>query len=151
MALALVSYAHLLGVMLMVAALAAEFILLGGRLDLQRARLIARADLLLGAAAALVLLSGLIRLLYLGKGPAFYGDNPLFHVKMGLFVLIALLSVYPTVQMLSWRPVIRTGETPAVGDARLRRMRRLVAAELAVLAVIPLLAAFVAMGVGLSR
>lgn len=150
MAMALVSYAHLLGAMLLAAALAVEFVLLGRRPDLEGARRIARADLVFGAAAALVLLSGILRLLHLGKGPAFYGGNPLFHAKMALFVLLALLSVYPTVQILSWRPLLKAGESPPLDDGRRRRMRGLVAAELALVAVVPLLAALVAVGVGLA-
>ncbi|MEZ5526744.1 MAG: DUF2214 family protein [Gammaproteobacteria bacterium] len=50
----------------------------------------------------------------MGKPAAFYNGNPVFHAKLTLFVLIALLSIYPTVFLLRQRKGVQeTIEVPA--------------------------------------
>jgi putative membrane protein len=62
-------------------------------------------------------------------------------VKLALFVLLALVSVYPTVAFLSWR------RTPP-DAARVPPLRRIVHLELAGVVVILLCAALMARGIG---
>jgi putative membrane protein len=145
---ALVAYVHYLGMMLLMAALVSEHLLLGGPLDLRRARQLAVTDLIFGFAAAAVLLSGVLRVLYFGKGGPFYFGNPLFHVKLTLFVIAALLSVYPTVQILSWRAGLKAGQTPEVPPRRALVMRRIIRVELLAIALIPLFAVLMGRGFG---
>jgi putative membrane protein len=145
---ALVAYVHYLGMMMLMAALVGEHLLLGGPLDLRRARQLAVTDLIFGFAAAAVLLSGVLRMLYFGKGAAFYFGNPLFHVKVTLFVVAALLSVYPTVQILSWRAGLKSGQTPEVPPRRALVMRRIIRLELLAIALIPLFAVLMGRGFG---
>ena len=99
---ALVAYVHYLGIMTLMAALVSEHLLIGGTFDLERARQMVTADVIFGVAAAAVLLSGVLRMFYFGKGAAYYLGNPLYHAKLTLFVVAALLSVYPIVQFRSW-------------------------------------------------
>jgi putative membrane protein len=105
-------------------------------------------DVIYIVAVALVLVSGLLRLIYFGKGLAFYTSNPLFHVKMTLFVVAAVLSVYPTVQIRGLRPAVRSGQAPGLGAGMIRRLKLLVRVELMLIATIPLLAVLMGRGFG---
>ena len=66
---------------------------------------------------------------------------------MTLFVVIGLISIAPTVRFLRWRKALRaTGALPS--EAEVKSTRRLVMVEAHLLALIPLLAVFLARGVG---
>jgi putative membrane protein len=64
---------------------------------------LARTDLFYGMAVGIVFLTGLLRFAYFGKGIHFYLGNPLFYVKVGMFLLVALISIYPTMRFMAWR------------------------------------------------
>jgi putative membrane protein len=148
MADALIAYVHYLAMMLLMAALVTEHVLLGSNLELRRARQLATTDLIYVAAAAAVLLTGLLRLLYFGKGAAFYFGNPLFHAKLTLFVVAALLSVYPSVQIAGWRAGLKAGHAPQLQPRRCSVMRWLIRFEMLAIALIPLLAVLMGRGFG---
>lgn len=63
---------------------------------------LARLDAMYGAVSVLVLLVGAARVVWGGKGWAFYEANPFFWAKIGTFVLIGLASVPPTLAFLKW-------------------------------------------------
>ena len=48
------------------------------------------------------------------EGSAFYFGNPFFNAKMALFVLVGLVSIYPTVRFIKWRAQMREGGAPTV-------------------------------------
>jgi putative membrane protein len=104
-------------------------------------------DRIYGIAAMSVLATGLLRI-YLGvKGSAWYWSNWLLHVKLGLFVLAALLSIPPTIRFIRWRKALRaTGALPAADEVR--RTRKLVMIQAHIIPVIPLAATFLARGFG---
>ena len=77
---------------------------LRGRLDTEGLRRVFAADSWWGLAAALWLATGLARLfMETEKSTAYYMSNPLFHAKMGMFVLIVLLEIWPMVTLIGWR------------------------------------------------
>ena len=63
-------------------------------------RTLRRVDAWYGISAALVVVSGVLRVTLGLKGAAFYLHNPIFWTKMGFFVAIALLSIPPTIHYL---------------------------------------------------
>jgi putative membrane protein len=142
------AYLHFLGMMMLMATLVAEHVTLQPqmtRLHLQR---LAMSDLFYGIAAGIVFLTGLLRFAYFGKGIHFYLGNPLFYVKVGMFLLVALISIYPTVQFLSWRKMLKQGDLPALALPTITRLRAVIRLELGLLIVIPLLAVLMARGIG---
>ena len=145
---AFVAYLHYLGMMLLFAALVAEHLILGDRLDLARARQLTIIDVIYGSAAGIVLITGLLRATYFGKGLPFYTGNPLFHAKLGLFALAVLISVYPTVQFISLRRAIRAGSPPDLAPVLAQRLRLMIRIELTLVACIPLLAVLMGRGFG---
>lgn len=104
---------------------------------------LARIDIIYAIAAALVLATGLLRV-YLGvKGSDWYWSQWLLHAKIGLFVLIALISIKPTLAFRRWVKALRaTGALP--GADEVRNVRRWVMMQAHLIALIPLLAVFLA-------
>jgi len=145
---AVAAYLHYLAIFLLVALLVLEHQLFRLPLTLQRARSLFRIDLMFGIAAGLVLVTGAARALRYGKGLDYYLHNSLFHAKIGLFVVVALLSIYPTITFVGWRGTLKAGELPSVSHRTGRWVTLIIRIELLVLLLIPLLAALMARGFG---
>jgi len=63
-----------------------------------------------GFAAALWVVTGLWRLLEATEKPtSFYMHNQFFFAKMGFFVLILALEIWPTITLIRWRAASRRG------------------------------------------
>jgi putative membrane protein len=72
-----------------------------------------KADGLWGSAAALWLGTGLWRMIGgLEKAREYYEMNYIFMLKMGLFVLIFALEVWPMIVLIRWRKQLRAGAAP---------------------------------------
>ena len=106
---------------------------------------LARLDILYGVAAVLVLLSGLARLYWGVKGPGWYVSQPLFHLKMTLFVVMGLLSVWPTLVFRRWRKALRAGGSLPTPE-QVAKVRRAVMVQSHLLPVVAVIAVFWARG-----
>jgi len=148
MADAIAAYLHYLSIFLLFALLVLEHRLFKLPLDLDRARSLMRIDIAYGITASLVLATGLARVLWFGKGSAYYLHNSLFHAKVGLFALVALLSTFPTVVFLGWRNSIKAGQVPVLSPRTGKLLVITLRAELTLLLVLPLLGALMARGFG---
>ena len=142
----LFAFLHHLAAFTLVAAVAIEFVLLRGELTLWTARRLQVTDAVLGGAAGILLIAGLARVFWFEKGAAYYFSNHAFLTKFGLFVVVALLSIVPTMEFLSWREAVRAGQAPVVAAPRLKRVRMILHIELAAIALILLCAALMAKG-----
>jgi putative membrane protein len=145
---ALFAFLHHLAAFTLVAALAVEFVLLRGELTAARARQILSADRIYGISAGLILIVGLARVFHFEKGASYHFHSIPFIAKILLFVMVGLLSIYPTVQFLSWRAEVRQGRAPAVAGEKVRRIRAIIHLQLAAIAVLILCAALMARGIG---
>jgi putative membrane protein len=106
---------------------------------------LARLDLIYGITALVLLATGLARLFLGVKGVSWYVSQPLFHVKMTLFVLMALISIKPTLTFRRWLKVLNnSGALPS--DAEVRSTRRWVMVQSHVLPVVAVIAVFWARG-----
>jgi putative membrane protein len=95
----------------------------------------------------LALATGLLRLLFYAKGVAFYLPNVAFIAKMALYVAIAAISIVPTRRFIGWRRALDAGGPPPDAET-VSRVRRLLHLELALLALMPLMAVLMARGIG---
>ncbi|MFJ4196821.1 DUF2214 family protein [Pseudomonas sp. NPDC089534] len=78
------------------------------------------ADNLWGISALVLLVSGGVRAFGgYEKGTDYYLHQPLFHLKMTLFVLILLLELAPMVTLVKWRIALARGGALDSGRARL--------------------------------
>ena len=144
----LFAFLHHVAAFTLVAALAVEFILLRGELTVTRARQVLAADMVVGASAGMVLVVGLARVFRFEKGADYYFHSIPFIAKLSIFVIVALLSIYPTVQFLSWRAALKHGQAPSLPDDKRRSLRMYLHLELVGIVVILLCAALMAKGVG---
>ena len=145
---ATLAYLHLLAILTMVVFVASEAALCRVQwLNAAVVERLARVDRIYGFAALAVLATGLARTLLGVKGTAWYWSNPLLHMKLTLFVVVGLISIFPTLAFLRWRKALRAdGSLP--DEAQIAKTRRLVMVQAHILAVIPLLAVFLARGYG---
>jgi putative membrane protein len=145
---ALFAFLHHLAAFALVSAIAAEFLMIREELTLRSARRILFADMIIGIAAATVLVAGLLRVFFFEKGADYYAHNAFFIAKISLFVAIALLSIYPTREFLSWRKGLNDGRLPAIAADKLESIRGVIHLELAGIGLILLCAALMAKGIG---
>lgn len=143
------SVLHFVLIFVLVGVLGTEAGLVHERMDGMQANRVAVLDRSYGAAAGLLLVVGFLRVFYGAKGAAFYLQNPVFWAKIAAFALIVALSILPTVKFIAWHRRARKepGFRPVAADVR--SVRRLIMAQAAVLAAIPLLASVIARGYGL--
>jgi putative membrane protein len=144
-----VAYVHYLSFMLCFGALVLERRLIRPNPDRRDATLMVITDVVYGVAALALLLSGIARVLHFGQGTAFYTENPLFWWKVGTYLAVGSLSLYPTITYILWAIPLRKGELPQVSEALANRLRWILNIELVGFAAIPLLATLMARGVGL--
>src|SRR5882762_2370399 len=142
----LFAFLHHLAAFTLVSAIAIALVLLRSELTRWTARRLQITDLILGIAAGVLLVAGLSRVFWFEKGAAYYFHSHAFLMKFSLFIVVGLLSIVPTVEFLSWRKAMKQGQVPVVAAAKLKRVRMIVHAELAAIAIILLCAAIMAKG-----
>jgi len=142
------AFLHHLAAFALVAALAVELVLIRGELSAATMRKLVRADMIVGLSAGAVLLVGLARVFHFEKGAGYYFHSWPFIGKLSMFIVVALLSIKPTLTFLAWAKALKHGETPTIDAGSQRTLRRLIHAELGGIALILLFAAMMARGVG---
>lgn len=96
-----------------------------------------------GATSGLVLLIGVCRVIWGGKGWLFYQTNPFFWGKIACFALIGALTVPATAAFLKWRRAKAADPGFEPGASQVSRLRTLTGLQ--ALLLIPLLACAAAM------
>ena len=142
------AFLHHLAAFALVAALAVEFILIRGELNLGTARKLQRIDMVFGLSSGVVLVVGLLRVFYFEKGASYYFHSAPFIAKLSLFAIVGLLSIYPTVEFASWGKSLKQGQMPVLTERKIASIRSIIHWELAAVVVIILCAALMAKGVG---
>ncbi|MFN8441963.1 MAG: DUF2214 family protein [Caldilineaceae bacterium] len=142
------AYLHFISILATASVLVAEAALCMPGLDEKRLRVLSRLDLWYLFIALATLASGFSRAIWGAKGWSFYAHNPIFWVKISLFVVVGLISIVPTLRFIRWSKEMNTAPTPTVQENEVRSMSRYIRAELIVLAFIPLMATLMARGFG---
>lgn len=145
---AFVAFLHHLCFVAIMLLLSFEMLLLKQPLTLASARKILRYDALYGAFAGAILIVGALRVMVFEKGPLYYMHSAPFMAKMGLFVAVGLLSIYPTITFLKWNKSLKQGIVPELGEAQSRKLRIFIHVELTLLLLMMLFAAMMAKGIG---
>jgi putative membrane protein len=144
---ALFSFLHFLAAFGVVATVVVEWVALTESPTYREARLLQISDRWYGAFAGIVLVAGFLRVIFFEKGSAFYFSSPFFYAKLGLFVMVGLLSIYPTVRFLMWRSQMATGSPPILTSVEYKTIRAVLRLEVVLLVGVVLCAAFMARGV----
>ncbi len=145
---ALVAFAHFLAFFVLTAALVLQLVLIRESPEIDTAKRIQRADRASGLAALLLLLFGFLRVFLFEKGGVYYFDNHFFQIKLGLFAIAGLISIYPTLQYLRWNREIKQGLAPNLTESMCRRLKRIVHWQLIMIVGILLCASMMAQGIG---
>ncbi len=134
-------YLHLVSVITMIACLTAELAILQPVLLRNQIKRIARVDSIYGLAAIVAVGAGLTLWFGVGKGAEYY-RNPVLHLKVGLVIIVGLISIIPTIYFIK--------QSKGNGEDQIAlapRIRKLVALQLIILAIVPLLATMMASGI----
>jgi putative membrane protein len=123
-----------------------EHVILKPRMTQEQVKSLAVVDLIYGLSAILVLATGLLRWFMYGKGYDFYMSTPLFHIKLTLFIVLGILSIFPTLKILKWKKQYKGGEEPEISEKQVKRLLMFIRIELLIVAIIPLLAVMIARG-----
>jgi putative membrane protein len=145
---ALFSFLHFIAVLVIAGTLFFEWLTLNQTPSLAEARRLQWADRWYGIAAGVLLVVGLVRVFQFEKGEDYYFSNVFFMLKIGLFVAVGLISIYPTMRFIAWAKLTRQGQMPVVSAPELKRLRQALGAELTLLAGIVLCASLMAKGLG---
>ena len=142
----LFAFLHHLCAFTLVSAVAIEFMLIKQELTLASARRLQVTDLALGIAAGALLVVGLLRVFFFEKGASYYFHSHAFLMKFLLFIIIGLLSIIPTVEFLSWRGAVKSGQVPVIEAKKKRLVTGVIHGELLAIVIILLCAAIMARG-----
>jgi putative membrane protein len=145
----ILEFAHHLSVFSLIAIVAAEFVLIVPGLGGAALARVGRLDSAYGGVATLIIVVGFLRVFFGDAGSGFYITNPVFWTKIGLFVLMGILSVPPTLAILRWRREAKTNPGFGAPADAVARVKRFFLAEFVVFAFIPIAAAMMARGIGL--
>lgn len=144
-----IPYLHFIGIMVLMGALISEHLILKPGITKEQIKSLAGVNLIYVIAAILVLASGLLRwLVYDPKGTDFFSANPMFHVKLTLFFVVIILSLFPTMKLLKWKKQAKQGNHLDISDKDIKKQLMFIRLELLLLAIIPLLAVMIALGKG---
>ena len=142
------AFLHHAAAFLVVATLMVELVLLRNELTLSSARSVLRMDMVYGIAATVLLVVGFVRVFYTEKGEAYYFASGTFLGKLALFIIVGVISIYPTIKFLSWRKALREQRLPELDAGTRSKMRMLIHIELTLIFVIILMAIMMARGIG---
>jgi len=111
-------------------------------------KLLGRFDAAYGLLAIAILFAGFARVWRGAKGADFYMDNPVFWAKIAAFGVVGILSIRPTMRIAAWQKLLKADAAfvPPLDD--IDKVRRILLAEIHVFALIPILAAAMARGIG---
>ena len=141
----LLRYIHFISIFTIVGALVSEHLLLKKNLTRAEIGRLSKVDGIYGLAVLVLLAVGMV--LWLGgygKPTEFYSKNFIFHIKLGLFIVIGVLSIYPTVFFIK----NKNGDQQENIEVP-KSIFWMVRLELLILFVIPILAGLMAKGIGL--
>ena len=145
---AFLAYLHFVAIFVLFAYLVVEMVTIKAPLDAAAIRRLGRADIFYFSAAMAVLVTGFLRLTLGAKGADYYLSWWPIYAKLGTFLVIAGISVIPTLAFIRWRRMLERDPSWQVPPEEQRRMRRLVMLELHLAALIPVFAVIMSRGLG---
>ncbi len=138
-----IKYVHFISIFAIIGAVAGEHLLLKPEMSRKEIKRMSQIDAVYGVAAILLLAAGFTLWFGVGKPADYYSNNWAFLLKLGLFTVVGILSIYPTVYFMKQRK----GDQEEVISIP-PRIKLFVRIELVLLFAIPFLASMMAKGIG---
>lgn len=145
---AVLAYLHFTAIFALFSFLTAQAVLIRRELDLGTIRILGRVDIWAAGAAFAALATGMLRMGLGAKGADFYLSSWPFYVKIGLFIVVGLMTIKPTLTYIRWRRESEHDPAWKVPAEEQRRIRKRLMAEVHLAAFIPLFAVIMARGLG---
>ncbi|WP_424961753.1 DUF2214 family protein [Ekhidna sp.] len=145
--LALNTYIHLLFIITIFCSLVAELIIIQNNISWKSLKKLSAIDGIYGLSALMVVGTGLLNWMVFGKGGTYYTGNTLFLIKISLFIVVGLLSIYPTVMIARAKKQNKKDPPQVIMLPNAAKMKRYVLVEIIIMACIPLLAELMANGI----
>jgi len=89
-------YLHFIGIMGLASTLVMQHLVIATEVTQKELKKMIFLDIIYAICVLITLIAGLMLWLSVGKDASFYSTNWVFHVKLTLFIVIGLLSIYPT-------------------------------------------------------
>lgn len=131
-------YLHFIGIISLGSCLVVQHLNLSYEMTKEQLKKIVFIDIIYLISALITLVAGLVLWLGVGKEASFYSTNWVFHLKLSIFVLILLLSIYPI------RYFIKNKNNIGMKVSKLPLM--MIRMQLALLFIMPLLGVLIAQG-----
>lgn len=147
--LALNTYAHLFFIITIICCLLLELKMVKGVMSFREISKLNKLDGLYGLAAILVVITGLLNWFSLAKGYEYYASNTIFLIKITLFIIVGVLSIYPTVMFFRLKRRNKHDKPDSIVFDQARNVKRVIRVEIAIMFFIPLLAELMANGIDL--
>lgn len=145
---AALAYLHFIAIFTLFAFMSVQLVLVKGALDARAVRTLGRMDLWYFGSAIVVLTTGFLRATLGAKGPDFYFDAWPIYAKIALFIVVALISVKPTLTFIAWRRAFERDPAWHVPAAEQALARKLLLLEIHLAALIPVFAVIMSRGLG---
>ena len=146
---ALLAAAHFLAIFMLIVFITAETTLCRQAwLNTAVIQRLARLDLWYGVSAVLVLLTGFARVYMGAKGADYYWHQPLFHAKLTLFIITALISIKPSLMIRQWYKQQQKQPDFLPNVDQINSARRWMMIQAHLLIILPILASLLARGIG---
>jgi len=145
---AVLAYLHYIAIFVLFAFLTVQVILVKGPLDERTVRLLGRTDIWYFGSAAAALITGFLRAGLGARGGDFYFGAWPIYVKIGLFLAVGMISVYPTLAFIRWRRAYEHDKSSSVPAEEQKKIRHLVMIEIHLAALIPVFAVIMSRGLG---
>jgi len=137
-------YLHFMGAFAIVGAILAEQFMISKTMHRSEIKRISVVDAIYGFGAVVVLIAGMALWFWVGKPAEFYTKNWIFHTKLTLFLLLGVLSIFPTIFFMKKRKGIEPGKIIEVPFYIILLIR----IELVIIIIMPLLATLMSIGIG---
>jgi putative membrane protein len=141
----IIRYLHFVSIFILVAAVLGQHLILRGSITRALVGKAQKLDIAYAIAVVVVLATGLLQWFVVGKPADFYSSNPVFHTKLTLFLVIGLVSIYPSVYLGKNRKG-DPDELVTIPKGIIWSVR----VELFILFLMPLLATLMARGIGIA-
>ncbi|RXK01121.1 hypothetical protein CRU98_01335 [Arcobacter sp. CECT 8986] len=140
----IIRYFHFFGIIFFSSSLVFEHLLLKQKITNENFKRVCSVNIYFIVSALIVFVTGICLWLVVGKDASFYTQNPIFHIKITLFLLIILISLLPT------RYFLKNKNTQEDIINVPKKMIMFLRVELLFLIIIPLLAVLMSQGYGLK-
>lgn len=127
----LVALLHHIAAFTLVGTLLTELVLIRQPLTMSSAKSLRLIDSIYGLSAMLIIMLGVLRVMYFEKGQDYYLHNHAFMLKMSAFIVVGLLSIYPTKVFLQWGKAVKQNQLPSLPEGQARTIQRILKLELA--------------------